>query len=41
MTMTLNDESGHADAVDCMASYFYEAGYRAARYDTSDALFHA
>ncbi|OAL01547.1 hypothetical protein IQ06DRAFT_316444 [Phaeosphaeriaceae sp. SRC1lsM3a] len=39
--ITLNDESEYADAVDCMVSYFYEAGYHASRYDTSEALLHA
>jgi hypothetical protein len=41
MTMTLYDASGYADAVDCMESYFHEAGYHSSRYDTSEALLHA
>jgi hypothetical protein len=39
--ITLNDEPEYADAVDCMVSYFYEAGYNASCYDTSKALLHA
>ncbi|KAF2845648.1 hypothetical protein T440DRAFT_493225 [Plenodomus tracheiphilus IPT5] len=39
--ITLDDEPEYADAVDCMVLYFYEAGYNAHKYDTSEALLHA
>lgn len=39
--ITLKDEPEFADAIDCMLSYFYRAGYDASRYDTSTPLLHA
>ena len=39
--VTLKDDPEFADAVDCMVSYFYEAGYNATKYDTSESLLHA
>ncbi|KAF2791230.1 hypothetical protein K505DRAFT_339738 [Melanomma pulvis-pyrius CBS 109.77] len=39
--ITLNDGPEFADAVDCMVSYFYKAGYNASDYTTSESLLHA
>ncbi|CAO2656526.1 Nn.00g053290.m01.CDS01 [Neocucurbitaria sp. VM-36] len=39
--ITLQDSPEFANAIDCMVSYFYEAGYNASKYDTSEALLHA
>jgi hypothetical protein len=39
--ITLNDDPEFADAIDCMVSYFYEAGYNVSQYDTSESLLHA
>jgi hypothetical protein len=39
--VTLNDDPEFANAIDCMVSYFYEAGYNASKYDTSGTLLHA
>jgi hypothetical protein len=39
--ITLQDDAEFADAVDCMVSYFYEAGYDPSKYDTSEFLLHA
>lgn len=39
--ITLEDEPEFADAVDCMVSYFYEAGYDATKYETPEPLLHA
>ncbi|KAF2709017.1 hypothetical protein K504DRAFT_380635 [Pleomassaria siparia CBS 279.74] len=39
--ITLKDDPGFANAIDCMVSYFYEAGYNASKYDTSEAFLHA
>jgi hypothetical protein len=39
--ITLKDEPECASAVDCMVSYFYNAGYNASKYDTSEALVYA
>lgn len=32
--IVLEDDVEMADALDCMVSYFYEAGYNTAKYDT-------
>lgn len=37
----LNDDPEFADAIDCMVSYFYKAGYTTSEYDTSASLLHA
>jgi hypothetical protein len=39
--ITLGDEPEFFNAIDCMVSYFYEAGYNTSKYDTSEALLHA
>ncbi|KAI2481063.1 hypothetical protein Ptr902_08089 [Pyrenophora tritici-repentis] len=39
--ITLNDDPEFADAIDCMVSYFYKAGYNVSQYDTSESLLHA
>lgn len=39
--VSLKDEPEFADAIDCMLSYFYRAGYDASRYDASTPLLHA
>lgn len=39
--ITLGDEPEFFNAVDCMVSYFYEAGYNTSKYNTSEALLHA
>ena len=37
----MKDDPEFVDAVDCMVSYFYEAGYNASKYDTPAPLLHA
>ncbi|KAJ6279022.1 hypothetical protein J3E71DRAFT_368429 [Bipolaris maydis] len=39
--VTLQDDIEFTDAVDCMVSYFYEAGYNASKYSTSESIIHA
>ncbi|KAJ6199969.1 hypothetical protein J3E72DRAFT_238593 [Bipolaris maydis] len=39
--VTLQDDIEFTDAVDCMVSYVYEAGYNASKYSTSESLLHA
>ncbi|CAN9091547.1 unnamed protein product [Alternaria alternata] len=39
--ITLCDDPEFANAIDCMVSYFYKAGYNASQYDTSESLLHA
>ncbi|KAH6618470.1 hypothetical protein C7974DRAFT_378666 [Boeremia exigua] len=39
--VTLQDEPEFADAIDCMVSYFYSAGYTISVYESSAALLHA
>ncbi|RMZ69840.1 BTB POZ domain-containing [Pyrenophora seminiperda CCB06] len=39
--ITLNDEPEFANAIECMVSYFYNAGYDVSQYDTSGSLLHA
>ncbi|KAF2007552.1 hypothetical protein P154DRAFT_414539, partial [Amniculicola lignicola CBS 123094] len=39
--ITLNDDPEFANAIDCMVSYFYKAGYNVSQYDTSESLLHA
>lgn len=39
--VTLQDDVEFTDAVDCMVSYFYEAGYNASKYSASESLLHA
>jgi hypothetical protein len=39
--ITLNEYPAFADAIDCMVSYFYKAGYNVSQYDTSEYLLHA
>ncbi|KAF2177164.1 hypothetical protein K469DRAFT_604387, partial [Zopfia rhizophila CBS 207.26] len=39
--ITLNDDPKFTNAIDCMVSYFYKAGYNASQYDTSESLLHA
>jgi hypothetical protein len=39
--ITLKDDPEFADAIDCMVSYFYKAGYNVSQYDTSESLLHA
>jgi hypothetical protein len=39
--ITLKEKKKKKNAVDCMVSYFYEAGYNASEYDTSEPLLHA
>ncbi|KAH7410422.1 hypothetical protein DE146DRAFT_742876 [Phaeosphaeria sp. MPI-PUGE-AT-0046c] len=39
--ITLGDDPEFADAIDCMVSYFYKAGYDVSQYDTSVPLLHA
>ncbi|OAF98554.1 uncharacterized protein CC84DRAFT_1191749 [Paraphaeosphaeria sporulosa] len=39
--ITLHDDPEFADAIDCMVSYFYKAGYDVSQYDTSESLLHA
>lgn len=39
--ITLNDDPEFADAIDCMVSYFYKAGYNVSQYDASESLLHA
>lgn len=37
----MNDDSEFGNAIECMVSYFYNAGYNASQYDTSEPLLHA
>ncbi|KAF2275229.1 uncharacterized protein EI97DRAFT_81740 [Westerdykella ornata] len=39
--INLHDDPEFANALDCMVSYFYNAGYHASKYDTSASLLHA
>ncbi|EDU44795.1 predicted protein [Pyrenophora tritici-repentis Pt-1C-BFP] len=39
--ITLNDDPEFANAIDCIVSYFYNAGYNASQYDISESLLHA
>jgi hypothetical protein len=39
--ITLRDKPEFFNTVDCIVSYFYEAGYNTSKYDTSEALLHA
>jgi hypothetical protein len=39
--ITLEDDLEFADAIDCMVSYFYHAGYDTSKYNTTEALVHA
>ncbi|KAK7183848.1 uncharacterized protein CC84DRAFT_1089157 [Paraphaeosphaeria sporulosa] len=39
--ITLEDDGEMADALDCMVSYFYEAGYDTSKYSTPGTLLHA
>jgi len=39
--VTLEDDLEFADAIDCMVSYFYHAGYNTSKYNASEALLHA
>lgn len=37
----MKDDPEFADAIDCMVSYFYGAGYDASKYDANECLLHA
>jgi hypothetical protein len=37
----LKDDPEFANAIDCMVSYFYKAGYDTSQYETSESLLHA
>jgi hypothetical protein len=39
--VTLNDDPEFVDAIECMVSYFYNAGYDITKYQTSESLLHA
>ncbi|KAK7178268.1 BTB/POZ domain-containing protein [Paraphaeosphaeria sporulosa] len=39
--VTLEDDLQYANAVDCMVSYFYQAGYDASKYNAPEPLLHA
>jgi hypothetical protein len=37
---TLQENPHYANAVDCMVTYFYQAGYNASKHDTIETLLH-